>query len=106
MLTFDLSRWREISPYLDQALDCESEARAAWLEKLRAENPRMAGDIEALLAEQQALDAAGFLVADPLGPAASMPIAMQVIGSCVVGTLARNFRGLLSYLPPRFRSVQ
>jgi len=83
MPTLDLSRWREISPYLDQVLDCECEARAAWLEKLRNENPRMARDIETLLAEQQALEAAGFM-----------------------GTLERNFRGLLSYLPARFRSVQ
>jgi hypothetical protein len=106
MSLFDLSRWREISPYLDQVLDCESEARAVWLEKLRTENPAMAADIEALLAEQQALDLAGFLVTDPMSPGLSMPNGVRAIGAGELGTLVRNFRGLLSYLLPRFRSVK
>jgi hypothetical protein len=106
MLVFDLSRWREISPYLDQALDCDTEARAAWLEKLRTANPRIASEIEALLAEQQTLDAAGFLVADPMRPGSPMSAAVHPIDAGGVGTLERNFRVLLSYLPARFRSVQ
>jgi len=30
-------RWRELSPYLDRALDLSGEARTVWLEELRAQ---------------------------------------------------------------------
>jgi hypothetical protein len=105
MPAFDLSRWREISPYLDHALDCACEARGAWLDRLRTENPAIARDIEALLAEQQALDRAGFLVTDPISPALAMPAAAHAIAAYVMGTLARIFCVPVSCLAERFRSV-
>ena len=44
---------RTLSPYLDQALDLPADARALWLEGLRATDPALAAEVEALLAENE-----------------------------------------------------
>jgi serine/threonine-protein kinase len=57
----DPARWRRLSARLDEALDLGAKERAAWLERLAASEPDLAGDIEALLADHAASAAAGFL---------------------------------------------
>src|SRR5690554_1909337 len=54
-------RWRILSPYLDEALEMRPEERAAWLARLRRNNPHLAADLESLLAEQDALARQHFL---------------------------------------------
>jgi len=49
-------RWRELSPYLDRALDLSGEARTVWLEELRAQEPAVADEIQQLLSEKQDID--------------------------------------------------
>ncbi len=46
---------------LKQALELDQAEREAWLARLRREEPARAAELEALLAEEPGLDAAGFL---------------------------------------------
>ena len=43
-------RWRALEPHLDRALDLSAPERQAWLESLRAQDPRLAADLRGLLA--------------------------------------------------------
>jgi serine/threonine-protein kinase len=73
-------RWRQLSPLLDEALDLPSEARAPWLAALRTRDPELARDLDACLADAQALDDAGFL--DGVAVAAPSPsLAGQRVGA-------------------------
>ncbi len=51
-----------LRPLLDQALELAPADRDAWLARVRAEMPALAPELEALLAEEAALDDRGFLV--------------------------------------------
>ena len=69
MPPIDRERWRVLSPYLDQALELAAGARAAWLAHLAATDPALAADLEALLAEHEEVDRAGYLdTTTPLAP--------------------------------------
>jgi len=54
-------RWRELGPYLDDALEITTENRAAWLASIRVRDAALAADLRALLAEHDKLDTSGFL---------------------------------------------
>ncbi len=43
-------RWRAVEPHLDRVLDLPAHERPAWLEGLRAQDPKLAADLERLLA--------------------------------------------------------
>ena len=66
-------RWRLLSPYLDEVLDVDIDRRAAWLEAMRARDPGIAADLQALLAEQQDINDTGFLEGSVRLGAAAMP---------------------------------
>src|SRR5262249_43280526 len=72
-------RWQAVSPHLERALELSEENRKAWLESLRADLPRVAEDLEALLAAQGSSDAEAFLDSPPERPTASL--AGQVVGA-------------------------
>jgi eukaryotic-like serine/threonine-protein kinase len=76
----DTARWKAVSPYLDRALDMEDEARAAWLTRLREDQPALAADLEHLLDERRAVLEEGFL--ESLDHPSSEPI---TIAGCTVG---------------------
>src|SRR5262245_51759172 len=57
----DPHRWRLASPHFDQALDLAEHDRAVWLETLRARDPSLAADVEALLEEHRAVCLERFL---------------------------------------------
>ncbi|KRG68300.1 protein kinase domain-containing protein [Pseudoxanthomonas dokdonensis] len=57
----DAARWKRVSPLLDVLLELQADARAARLATLRAQDPELASDVEALLAMEQDND--DFLVA-------------------------------------------
>jgi serine/threonine protein kinase len=61
MSAIDRERWLKASHHLDRLLELPPEARTAGLDELRAEEPDTAEEVEALLAEHQALQAEGFL---------------------------------------------
>ena len=55
------ARWLQLSPLLDELLDLDPAARAARLAELRAQDEAVADDLARLLAEDEALQAQGFL---------------------------------------------
>ena len=61
MSSFDLERWRILSPHLDRALEMQTGELAGWLEALRREQPAIAGDLERLLAVRDAIRRERFL---------------------------------------------
>jgi serine/threonine protein kinase/tetratricopeptide (TPR) repeat protein len=80
----DPARWRELSPYLDEALDVPPEARASWLAGISARDAGLAADLHALLAEQDAADERGFLqgaISTPLQSAQSSSLAGHIVGA-------------------------
>jgi serine/threonine-protein kinase len=80
MSRIDAARWREISPYLDEALALPIESRSAWLETVREKNFALAADIERFLAELALIDREEFLESDP-GPLFNQPsLSGQTLG--------------------------
>jgi serine/threonine-protein kinase len=80
-------RWQVLSPHLDLALELPPDERAAWLESLRDEDPALAKDLEALLAEHDALTAERFLEGGPESPAPQSSLAGQTIGAYTLRSL-------------------
>ena len=77
-------RWRALSPYLDEALDLEGEARAAWLASLAARDAMLAADLRSLLDDHDAANDAGFLergVPNDLRPAPAEALAGLIVGT-------------------------
>lgn len=74
-------RWQVVSPYLDRALEMADEERGAWLDSLRAEDPGLASEVEALLEESRALGREGFLEDEALKPPTPASLAGQKIGA-------------------------
>jgi serine/threonine-protein kinase len=60
-MALDRARWRMLSPLLDQVLDLAGDERAQWLARLRADDPNLAAEVEAMLAEAGAAGDERFL---------------------------------------------
>lgn len=80
MATLSPERWREISPYVDEALSMDTGQRSAWLAALRVGKPEIAVLMEKLLASYSAAAAEHFLEQPPVLPA-EPSIAGQIIGA-------------------------
>jgi len=57
----DAREWDDLSPLLDQALELDPPARAAWLDGLRRDRPELAARLEELLSRETRADAEEFL---------------------------------------------
>jgi len=57
----DSNLWRQVSPYLDQALELDSSAREPWLADLDKLLPKIASELRELLNVQTAVGSCGFL---------------------------------------------
>jgi serine/threonine protein kinase/tetratricopeptide (TPR) repeat protein len=66
MNTLTAEQWRQLGPYLDEALEMDSEQRRLWLDSLREKDAALAEALQALLDEQQQLQSEGFLEHSPL----------------------------------------
>ena len=83
-MTLSLDRWRELSPYLDEALSLTSDGRVAWLAAISARDPALGADLEALLADHEGLEASRYLEgADTPGqrPDDKPSLAGQIVGA-------------------------
>ena len=80
-------RWQALSPYLEQALEMAGAERIAWLESLRAEDPTLAAELRALLAERSALSREGFLEGRALLPPPVAGLAGQTLGAYTMESL-------------------
>jgi tetratricopeptide (TPR) repeat protein len=65
MPPIDRDRWRELEPLLDRALELPPDARAVWLEELRAGSPELAAELAALLSHESEADRGEFLTNRP-----------------------------------------
>ncbi len=65
-------RWRILSPYLDEALELEPEARAAWLATLGQRDAALAGELRMILAEHEVVHQAGFMDVPVIDPQMAM----------------------------------
>src|SRR5438552_5610134 len=57
--------WREVSPYLDEALEMSDTQRALWLTSLGVHDPRLPGRVEALVEAHRRLEREHFLEETP-----------------------------------------
>jgi serine/threonine-protein kinase len=80
MTRLDKERWREVSPFLDRALELTADERTVWLASLHVEDPAMAADVSALLERGGALSREGFLDGSP-GPLPAPLLEGQRIGA-------------------------
>ena len=74
------SRWLAVAPHFERALELEVGEQASLLEALRADDPTLAADVEAVLSEHEALDREGFLEAGPSAPPRAS-LAGQTLGA-------------------------
>jgi len=81
MSTLSPERWSALSPYLDKALTLTAEDRTHWLEALGAENPDLAVQLKALLAEHQAAQEEAFLDNSATLPQTMSGMAGQSLGA-------------------------
>ncbi|MGH9309020.1 MAG: serine/threonine-protein kinase, partial [Vicinamibacterales bacterium] len=81
MSAIDSQRWRRASPHLDRILELAGAERDAGLASLRAAEPDVAADVEALLAEHRLLSAKGFLDSAAMLHAVQVPLAGHTIGA-------------------------
>ena len=74
-------RWRALEPYLDQALKMEPAERGTWLEGLKAHDPKLAADLQELLAENEEASRKRFLEGAPTRPELASSLAGQPVGA-------------------------
>jgi hypothetical protein len=65
---FTIDRWRLLSPYLDEALQMDTDERTTWLASIVARDASLAADLQMLLAEHDTLNASRFLERPVRGP--------------------------------------
>src|SRR2546430_6748684 len=81
MREVDSGHWMQLSALLDELLDTDGAQRAQRLSQLRSQDPALADELAALLAQQVGIETDQFLegwALDPLGAAA---FAGRAIGS-------------------------
>jgi len=81
MSTMNSERWREVSPYLDEALEMPEEKRAKWLASIHDQDPELATLLQELLDEHRTLAREKFL--EEKQPAMPLPggLAGQTVGT-------------------------
>jgi len=73
-------RWREIEPYLDEALSLPDEKRDGWLAALDTEKPTIARIVRELLAEHREATAEHFLESGSPHPVTASSLAGETVG--------------------------
>ena len=71
--------WTDIEPYFDRALQLDGQSCATWLEALDEQRPAVARAVRTLLAQREALNAAGFLEGSAFAGAESLAPALRDI---------------------------
>ena len=61
MALIDKARWEVLSPLLDQLLNVQAGERAALLDRIRRDDPLLAGELETLLAAMASAEREAFL---------------------------------------------
>jgi hypothetical protein len=79
----DPALWRQLSSYLDHALDLEPRERDGWLSELATSKPAIAATLRELVSERDALTARQFLERSPLTSAARKAVLRSPAGRSV-----------------------
>jgi serine/threonine-protein kinase len=74
-------RWKKLGPHLDRTLEMGAEELRHYLERIRAEDPGLAADLESLLKDDRALSEEGYLEEAPPIPPASTSLAGHTIAA-------------------------
>ena len=85
MSPVDKARWQQLSPLLDELLDCDDAARARRLSALRQTDAVLANDIEALLEELPHMEREAFLERPSLLREAEAEVSMAGMTGQTVG---------------------
>ena len=85
MSPVDKARWQQLSPLLDELLDCDDAARAQRLSALRQTDAVLANDIEALLEELPHMEREAFLERPSLLREAEAEVSMTGMAGQTVG---------------------
>jgi serine/threonine protein kinase len=94
MSVLDPDRWQVVSPHLDRALDMAEDERAEWLAALRRDDPALAADLEALLAEGGAISNERFLEKSVLSLPEPLSLAGHRVGAyTLVSRIAQGGMG-------------
>jgi serine/threonine protein kinase/tetratricopeptide (TPR) repeat protein len=80
----DWTRWQILSPLLDDLLELDPACRADRLAELRRGDPRLAGELDALLAEEVAVERDAFLEGSALAGEATLT--GRIVGSYTLDT--------------------
>lgn len=80
MSTLSPENWKQISPYLDEALALPEAERTAWLESLGATKPELAAVLRKLLEEHQAASQEMFLERPPAPEMDDAALCGRVVG--------------------------
>lgn len=82
-------RWNDVSAALDRVLDVEGAARDEALAALRAEDPALADEVDALLAQQADVDREAFLEGNALDGVSAFDVALagRVVGNYTLDVL-------------------
>jgi serine/threonine protein kinase len=79
MAPFDIRRWNRASRHLDDLFDLSADDRDTTLARLRASDPVVADDVQALLDAHRRLTAEGFMEADmTIRPAGGATVGLTV----------------------------
>jgi serine/threonine-protein kinase len=81
MRHWDTRLWQTVSPLADRALDLDPDARAAFLDSVRAEQPDVADAVERFLLEHDRMLASAFLDAPPVVNDPLPSLAGQTVGA-------------------------
>ena len=81
MSGIDVDRWRELSSFLDEALELPGTERLAWLDALRATQPQVAEALQSLLAQLENLESCRFLEDDPVQLLEQQSLSGQILGA-------------------------
>jgi len=87
MADLSADEWRSLSEYLDQALDLDEPARAAWLANLRGSDPAMAELVANALAAREQTGFSGFLAGPsptPVGESSAATLIGRTVGPYVI----------------------
>lgn len=81
MSTLTPEQWQALSPYLDQALEMTEAERSVWLASVRADNPALARELEALLRQHDSARKEAFLESNSSGLHYGPGLAGQTLGA-------------------------
>lgn len=81
MTSPDSGRWQQLTPHFDRAMDLSAADQADYVTGLRAQDPELAGELEALLDAHHAAASERFLEDGPAPPAGLVISAGQTLGA-------------------------